>query len=325
MPRLSCFTPLGLLRLQSTPSEGQKIYDALTASLGKPGENYALTPGSREDAWCYATAIALGVAHLTLLHAGLQIDPSCVFEYLADREAEWGLVPPPTATVLQRRAALAAAELLPRGARREAVVAALAALLPNDFVFYRTTKPAEIALYPAALGDQPQNLQVPTVPRKLFQLGQPISANLGTPQAVQYRYLPNETAQPVLLVGDKVVVDPDDLNRAEVVTVMAAPAFGTFTATFQNPHNPGVVISTAPFPLWTSTQRSDLIVTSPAAAVDPTDRALIGNLLARILRGVSTWQVAAVTSGGSAGGTTGPFLVGESPVGATTLGMVSFP
>ena len=112
MPLLSAFTPLGVLRLQGSPSEAQNIYNALIASLGKPGENYSVVKGSRQDAWCYATAIAFAVAHLTLIHAGLQISPLCVFEYLADRENEWQIVPGPNDTILQRRAVLASREIL---------------------------------------------------------------------------------------------------------------------------------------------------------------------------------------------------------------------
>ena len=328
MPKLSAFTPLGVLRLQSIPSEARKIYNALAASLGKPGENYSIKTGTREDAWCYANAIAFAVAHLTLIHAGLQIKPDSVYEYLADREDEWGIVPPPNASIIERRGALAAAEILPRGARRESVTAALAALLVGDFVFYRTTKPSEIALWPNALGNQPMNLQLPTVPNKLYRLAQPVSFGLGSPQLVRYEFVPNATSQPALLAGDKLVVDAGNLGRAETVTVTEVGtgfAAGYFQATFGKPHDPRTVLSTAPWPAWASTQRSDLVVTSASAAVSPTKRLQIGNLLEKILRGVSTWQIAQVTSGGPSGGTAGPFFVGESPLGATTLGLVSFP
>ena len=338
MPLLSAFTPCGLLALESTPSEAQQIYDQLVASLGKPGENYSVVLGSREDAWCYATAKALAVAHLTLKHAGLQIDPSCVFEYMADREQEWGITPPPFATLQERRGALAAAMILPRGARREAVTAALAALLVSDFVFYRTTQPSEIVNWPELLGDSPMSLQLPTTPNKLYRLAQPVSFDLGSPQAVRYGVLPNATVQPPLLVGDVVVVDAADVGRAERVTVTAVsatpatdrrypayPAVGAFTATFTKPHDIGLPLTTAAWPTWASTQRQNLIVVSPAAAVDPTKRLQIGALLEKVLRGVSTWAIVAQTSGTSLGGTAGPFLVGTSPLGATPLGAVAFP
>lgn len=324
MPLLSAFTPIGLLRLQSTPSEGQKVYDALVASLGKPGENYTVTAGTREDAWCYATAIELGLAHLTLIHAGRQIDPSCVYEYLADREAEWQIVPEPDATLLERRAVLASRMLLPRGARRGAVVDALAKLLGADFIFYRTTKPSEIATWPVALGDQPMLLATPAVPFKLYQLAQPISFGLGSPQFVSYGTLRDALVQPPLRVGDTLVVNPEDIGRAETVTVTGLMS-GKFQATFTNPHNPGSTLSTSPWPAWASTQRVDLVVTSATAAVDPTKRKQIGELLERILRGVSVWQVGAVTGGGPFGGTAGPFKVGVSPIGATPLGLIAFP
>jgi hypothetical protein len=326
VPKLSAFTKLGILRLQGRPSEAEKIYRSLVASLGKPGQNYTVERGSREDAWCYANAVAFAVGHLTLIHAGRQIQPSCVYEYLADREQEWGIVPPPDSSILDRRAVLAARELLPRGARREAVVAALTQLLLDDFVFYRTTKPSEIQTWPLAGGDQPMLLAQPGVPNKLYALLQPVSFNLGTPQPVLITIPPLVSPQPDLVAGDKLIVDPGNFARAEVVTVESVDSTNTsFVGTFNNPHDPGAVLSTAAWPAWVSTQRENLIVVSASAAVDPVKRQQIGALLERILRGVSTWQIAAVTSGSSLGGTAGPFKIGVSPLGATPLGMISFP
>jgi len=315
MPRLSAFTPTGLLRMSSQPSEAENIYHAVIALLG---DNYDTSPGSRMDGWAYALARVLGVVRLTLIHAGLQIAPPYVAEMMGLREQEWQIVPGPDDSLPTRRATLAARELLPQGAARQAVVGALQTLLGSSFVWYRTTKPAELAVWPQALGDQPQNLQIPTVERKRLTVTAPISIGLGSPQAVPYAMVDAE--QPALLVGDKLLVEPTDLVRAEVVEI-AAVTPSTFTATFSQPHNVGSIGTTMPFPAWISTQRSDLVSVSPSIAVDPETRRKIGDLLERMLRGVSTWQIAAQTGPQTAG----PFLIGVSPIGATTFGLVTFP
>lgn len=319
MPLLSAFTPLGVLRLQSTPSEAEKIYRSLIAGLGK--DNYAVTPGSREDGWCYAMARCLAVARLTLIHAGKQIDPSCVYEYLADREAEWQIVPGPDDTILERRATLAARKLLPRGARREAVVDALQTLLGGAFVWYRTTKPAEIDTWPASAGAQPMNLQLPSVERKRLSITQPISIGLGSPQSVRYQLA--DAAQPALLAGDELVVEPENPARAEPVTVLSLSAGppATFRATFNGPHDTGCLGTTMPWPAWASSQRFDLVILTAAAALDPETRRKLNDLLQRLLRGVSTWGIVQETGPGFAG----PFVIGVSPIGATPFGIVTFP
>lgn len=320
MPLLSAFTPCGVLRLQSAPSEAQKIYDALVASLGEPGENYAVTPGSREDGWCYAMARCLAVVRLALIHAGKQIEADCVTEYIGDREAEWQIVPGPTDTLLQRRATLKARKLLPRGARREAVLDALQTLLGSAFVWYRTTKPNEIVTWPLNGGDQPMNLQLPALERKRLSITQPITVGLGAPQAVTYQMA--DAGQPALLAGDVLLVQPENLARAERVTVASVSALGgTFTATFHGVHDTGSLATTAPMPIWVSSQRLDLIVLTAAAALDLETRRKANDLLQRLLRGVSTWALVGETSPGM----TGPFILGVSPIGPTTLGTVTFP
>jgi hypothetical protein len=318
MPHLSAFTPLGVLRMQGGPSEAEKIYRSLVASLGTG--NYAVAIGMREDAWCYAWARCLAVARLTLIHAGRQIDPTCVFEYLGDREAEWQIVPGPNDSLLQRRAMFAARLLLPRGARREAVVDALQTLLGTAFVWYRPTKPSEIVSWPAAgAGSSPMNLQLPAVERKRLTITPPITA-LGSPIAVAY--VLDDASQPQLLVGDHLVVNPEMPGRTETVSVTAVNVgLGTFTATFLSPHDGGCTATTMPWPAWTSSQRFDLMILSPAAAIDPETRRKINDVLGRVLRGVSTWGIVQATSSTTAG----PFVIGVSPIGATPFGSISFP
>lgn len=312
---LSAFTPCGFLMLKGGPSLAETIYNALIASLGG---NYDVSRGSRMDGWCYALAMQLAEVRLTMIHAGLQISPPCVTEMMADREQEYGIVPGPYDTLETRRLVLAARELLPRGARREAVVDALSTLLGVSFVWYRTTKPAEIDTWPARLGAQPMNLQLGSVPRKRIVITQPISIGLGAPQSVSYVLA--DAGEPAVLIGDHIVIQPEMIARTETVVVTAVTSTH-FTATFNNVHDDGSTGTTAPFPMWESNQRHDVIIVAPSVAVDPEWRRKINEILERILRAVSTWAIVATSGPGVAG----PFILGTSPIGATPFGTVMYP
>ena len=322
MPLLSAFTPLGQLTLSSKPSHGERFYEMLTASLGgsttPTGGSYDLSQGTRAEATCYAQAMRMAHVRYLLEHAGKQIDPDCLDEMLADREHEYGIVPGPNDTPAKRRAAVKARKLLSRGARREAVEDALRTLLGAAFVAYRTTRPAEILNWPTSLGDQPQNLQLPTVPRKLVRITDPISIELGHPQAVDYTPVDPSTA--TLLVGDTVVVEPEILGITETVLVSAVSA-GSFTATFNKPHSGGCLATTQPYPLWTGTQRASLILVSALLAIDPETRRKVDELMQRIARGVSTWCVVQDLGGGTAG----PFILDVSPMDATPFDAITTP
>ena len=315
MPVLSAFTPTGFLELADEPSEAENIYDAILASLGDG--NYDLEEGSREEAWAYAWAWTLAAARLTMIHAGLQIVPECVDEMMANREAEWQIVPGPFDSLADRRAVLAAREMLPRGARREAVEDALRTMLGASFLWYYTTKPADIEMWPATLGAQPQNLKSPITLRKRVTITQPISIGLGAPQTVSYAI---GSDQPQLDVGDELVIEPEQIARTEVVTVTAIPG-NTFTATSLEPHNWNCIATTMPFPMWSSNQRQNLVITSSAAARDPETRRKAKDLLGRILRGVSTWGIVEEVSSGVAG----PFTLDVSPLDCTPIGTITYP
>lgn len=314
MPRLSAFTPLGLLRCSAKPSEAQNIYEALITSLGG---NYDVSHGGRMDGFCYALAIRLARARLKLIHAGLQISPLNVTEMMSDREAEWQITPGPFDTLETRRSTLAAREKLPRGARREAIEDLLQTLLGDAFVWYYTTKKADIATWPLTLGDPAQNLQNPSIPRKRLTITQSVSVGLGAPQTVAYTMSAGSSA---LIGGDELSVDPGNITRTETVTVTAVTPT-TFTATFNNPHDVDSPASTMPFPIWCSNQRDNAVIVDAVTAVDPEARRKINEIMSRALRAVSTWAIVAETSAGTAG----PFRIGVSPIGATPFGIVTFP
>jgi len=332
MPKLSRFSPCGMLTLSSQPSHAEQIYKALVASQGDAYRDGKGQLNPRQEARLYAQAMGLARARYALLAAGNQQFARHAWDLLPVQEREHGLIPRPGETLGERRGALAARMLLPAGASQTNVENALRELLGDDFVAYRPTPASEAALYPANLGDQPMLLQPPEVARKLCRLEQVIATGLGAPQEVAYSDVldpkPTATGAEVLAVGDRVLVEPENDALAEVVTVEAARVviFSEiddyqirFTATFTKPHQAGAVLTTAPYPYWTSTKRHSLVVLTASAAADPETRRKVNELMSRLARGVSTWDIAAE----SAPGVAGPFRVGEGRLGITPMGTVA--
>lgn len=323
MPYLSIFTPLGALELSGETPMGQKIFEARRRALGygTPDRSFDFTEGTLLDGYCYAAAMLDAGQAAYLKRAADQAIPSRTVEALPIREREYGIVPAAGDTVADRQAAYEARRLAPEGARYTNVVESLRTLLGDAFVAYRTTLPAEIVTYPTALGDQPMNLQLPEVPRKLVTVTPAISV-LGA-QTVAYAVIdqpidPEGQAITDLLVGDTLVVDPGKMGIEERVVVTAV-ASGTFTATFAKPHDAGALGTTAPYPRWSSTQRRSFVVVTEAPAVDPETRRKIHDAMRGLTRSVSTWAIVPA-SGDSAG----PFIPGfgipgVTPVEALTL------
>ena len=326
MPRFSAFTRFGHLRFSSKPPPAKPIYESIVASLGGDGKNFAIVPGSRQDATAYAQAMGLARARLTIQRAGNQKFPSKVTDLIAVREEEYGIVPSATATMSQRRAALVAAKLLPLGASQTVVENALRGLLGADFLAFRPTTTAEAVSWPTNLGDQPMNLQAPSVPRKLFKTIDSVPA----PGTLRIRA--HQIAVPTApgsntnapLFGDMMVWDPENDARTEKLFLETTTNLGggvwVLQSTFASAHDPGVTVTTQPYPMWTSSKRHSLVVLTNAAASDPDRRRQVNELMAKILRGVSTWDI----TDGSGGSTGGPFLVGVGRIDITTLDAVTY-
>lgn len=329
MPKLSLFTPLGLLKMTSNPSPARVIYDAKVRALGGNGPNFVIAKGSLLGGRLYAESIAEAMIDEKLKRAGDQDLPTRVVEQLPDREFEFGVVPPAGTTPQQRKLALAARMLLPGGASRNNVENALRTLLGSAFIAYRTITAAERVKYPTNLGDSPQNLKNPSIPRKLVRLTAGISTNLGVSQLAGYTVVsPAATSaeDPVLRPGDEIVVEPEVKGRTEVVTVTNTylPEFEgeglLLRAVFNKAHEANAWCSTAPHPLWISTQRSCLVILREPDAYDPEIRRMTHDLLHRILRGISTWSIVGETAANQAG----PFILNESPMNATPFGTITY-
>lgn len=290
MPKLSIFTPCGALALSSKPSRIQTIYEAHKANLNdRPDENFAVQPGTNIEASIYARAREHARARYTLERAYNNANPRKATETLAGLEEELGVVPSPTDTLGQRRAAITARSLLPGGATYANITAALSTLLGSDFVAYRLTQPGEVVSVPAVGGDQPGNFRVPSTVIKNYRLATGVP-NPGTPTTIQYAPFDATVPTPPLLNGDALVVDPAIAGITETVTVSSATP-SSFVATFTKPHDPGVLATTQPYPYWTSSKRFSLVVVTRKAAENADTRRKIHELMARIARGVSTWAI----------------------------------
>lgn len=307
MPRLSAFTPCGHLTLSGRHAHGQDIYEQLRAGMS-PDKGYTTAWDSNVQATLYARAMAVASAQYTLERAGNQNDPRTATEMLPELERDFRAVPGPFDTAQDRRDRLAVKVLASRGARRESVEDALTTALGDGFRAYLTTDTADAAVDSAAPGDV-GNFVAPGTPPKVVRLTNGASIT-GLSSTVAYELLLGEALQ----VGETLCVDPDPgQTRTERVTVTALGS-GTLTTTFQHGHDVDTVGTAGYAPVWTSTKRHALVVLSDAAAVDAESRRVASETMARMVRGVSTWDVC---------DDSGPFKVGVGRLGVTTIGAVT--
>ncbi len=307
MPRFSMFTPFGALAFSSQPSRVENIYRATVANLGS---SYDTTPGTNVEASVYASSRELARARYVLDRAVNNADPLKATEMLPVLEAEYGLTPGPTDILPARRRALAARKLLPKGATYANITNSLATLLGSGFLAYRVTQAVEAANYPSAGGASPGNFARVGTQLKVVRLSTAISMGLGSPQTVAYTPFAITSGQVTLTVGDVLVVDPAIPGITERVTVTASSAT-TITATFAKPHDAQTLATTQLYPYWTSSQRHAMVVVTPAVAFDGDKRRQIHELMARIARGVSTWDIVPSVDATH----TAPFTIGDAVLG----------
>lgn len=106
--------------------------------------------------------------------------------------------------------------------------------------------------------------------------------------------------------------------------IAATPAPRTFTGVFQNGHDVGATVTTMSWPYGWSTQHFVFIVVTPAAAVDAELRREVNEFMARSARGVGQWAIVRPSTATAVGGTIGPFLPGQTPIGTAPLGVFPF-
>lgn len=320
MSGYSAFAPYGLLSFGASPSAAEVIYDQLLANQGTA---YSPEIGGPAEGAIYAKAIVLGCAKSQIERAGVQTSPlDLAEEILPIRERETGIVPSPYATLETRRKDVAAKLAVSKGARRSNVVAQLQMVLGDAFVALRPVRKDEIVASPATPDDTSGNwLNTTKVSaRKLFRLVDPVTKT-GDHQDIGYETIDGANASDLLAVGDRVVIDPGDEGRVEVITVTSSVTTAsppTFAGVFQKPHSPGALVAAMRFPRQQSNKRHSLVVVTEKAALDPEIRRRIHGVMRGVSRGVSTWSIVHEVSSGS--GTCGPFKVGVGKLGITTIG-----
>jgi len=311
MPRPSAFNST---HFSSRLPHSHLIYLEMVKALGN-GENYTEEFNSLAMARVYANARAFGRCKYTLERSGSQFHAKKTLELLPTLEREYGIVPPPGASIEERRSDLTVAMRIARGARVSNVVAVMSELFGADFVAYAPTASADAVdstADPAAVGLYPQ----PGTPRSVLRL---MSSIVTLNQAITVRakvlISGTGTVSP-LRDGDKFIVDSGSLNRCEAVTATAVVFDGDelrITAVFTKPHTAGVKLATGRHPMLSTTKRHNLLVLSANAAADASQRRRENRAANRTFRGVSTWSVA---------DSSGPFRVGVGRLGITTIGAV---
>lgn len=296
-------------------------------------QSYSTEEGTRMRAFCYAQAMHAARVRYTLEHAGFQLDPLKVTEMLPLREEEYGLIPGFNDSIDERRAALAARLLAPKGGWYNNIKNALLTLLGDSFVQYAPTTVGQAEVTPLLCGDQPMNLISNQRLPKLIRLTPMISTGLGTPQWLRYQVVELEpipdqrtpTLPPQnLLVGETLVVDPGHNvlhERCEVLDLRElVPGDPEILLEITKPHAAGTLATNYFYPFWRSTKRYNIAVLEASAAATPETRRKVNELLEKMVRVVSTWSIAQEDPGNPLH--TGVFVVGSSRLGTQTLGDV---
>jgi hypothetical protein len=299
MPLFSAFTPFGHFAFSSKPSHGESIYKTLRNNFGDVfGTDF---DSNLEQARLYAQAMCLASSQYQLDRAANNRKPLTATELLGALERDYQVVPPPKATLHERRVYLAALQRISRGNRREAMEDALRTLLGSDFIEYRTTRRADIVATPGSVG-VPGVFLGPGAKKKVFSIDVAISTvGFAFPLTVPITSLGGTDAP---TVGEIYCVDPDPRRSIDQISIEGVGP-GTITTRFTQPHEPGC-LAVRPHPYWSSNQRVDTVVVTMAAATNTETRRKIDELMARAVRGVSTWQIIQ--------GTTPGFFTSDDPV-----------
>lgn len=322
MPLYSAFTSYGQLEYSSEPSDAEKIYDAARAGYIDPKTGTAtidLSEGTYHESKLYARALAIADAKATVRRSGNQENPLKAVEALPHHEAELRLPPRATATIDERRAAVAVRRRRSRGNRYEALYEGLSRILGAALIAIRPIGAHEGTTWPASPATGPGVFVRNDQPAKVVRLLDPVTT-LGAPLTVAYENW--DTTQPdiQLVKGDVLAVQPENLGLAEKVTIASVAGVGTartLTATFSKGHDQDASASTGPVPIWWSTLGHMLVVVAHEAALDAELVAQVNEYLERTLKGGTTWSIVEPTTPGAS--TIGPFTLGVSPLGAVPI------
>lgn len=270
----------GGFRFSSRPPHGRRIYEAMKEAQG---DTYNESFEGRQSARIYAAAMSLAAAQYQADRAIANANPLTATELLPQIERDYQLVPGYLDTLDERRKEADSRRKITRGPRRESIEDALRSLLGVDFIEYRADEP-NVAAWPSQPGEVGV-FAAPGARKKMFRLDEAV-AMPGVERTLAITLLFGESP----LAGESYTVDPDTRNPSiEKVTLVAASA-ASITATFAKPHPAGALAS-RPHPVWISDRRHSLVRVTPAAATDPETRRRINEVMTRMVRGVSRWNV----------------------------------
>ena len=312
MPKFSAFTPFGILKFSSAPSELEGQYRALGQQLDQ-----AFDPADpNNEAEKYATARHLARVNLTLQRAGNQRDVTKALDLLPLRERDFLVTPSPFDNLLVRQNRLAALKMQQLGATASNIRNTLSTAIGSAFVGLKINTPASTARDLPTSCFQPLGLE-----SVWLQLTLPVAVP-GLQWATYQNLDPTITTPEALQLGDTVTVQGENNWLAEVVTVAAiqttAAGLFQFQATFANAHDVGAIVTTMPYPRWATTQCFLYVELTPAGAINPLVRLQVDAIMARVARGVVQWATV-----GASGGLIGPFVIGTSPLGTAALGSIA--
>lgn len=317
MPKFSIFAPFGHLKFSSAKPLGQQLFEAGKAGFG--GVAFKIERGSRVFAWLYAWAMSLATLRMRVERAGRQWDPRRVYEHIDDYERDHGVVPRPGQTVAERRNELVwRRKLLPRPTRAN-VENELRERIGDAFLAFLPTAKSDVVNWPPSLGDSPMLLARPSLPRAIAKTLTPIAS----PGAQQWIFYEQHSAGVAweLRERDVVVIEPEVPDRAERVTLIAVTSGSEAGYSIQiNPtkaHPSGATIARAPLPIWAGTKRHSLVVLTADDIEAPEVRRRAHEVMERMMRSTSTWDLAGANDGGEAAG---PFTVGGGKLGVTPIG-----
>lgn len=324
----SAFAPFGMLEFSGELSEGEKIYKAMVGAYtdpttGKPAID--LSQGTHHQAKTYATAMAIAAARVTVKRARNQIQPATSFELLSAHANRYGVSRAPGQTLPAFRSLVAAQKKILRGARHEAIVEGLSAILGPALIAYRVLRFNESFPWPTMPGasTDPGIFTRPDLPAKTVKILDPITPPSFAPITVSYTNWNDNEPEVRLSAGDVICVQAESDGNEERVVVQTSDGEGderTITAIFAKPHDENCSATTGPVPIWTSQRRFVLVVGTREATKDPELRRQVNAFMARISRNVTQWAFVHPTTPGA--DTIGPFTLDDSELGAVTVGDV---
>lgn len=306
----SDFEPFGVWEFSDDTPVTEKIFDAMSESLGPAFQQPDQAAETFADAVCY------GVAQLQLEAAGAQDDPDQISYLLSDVERDYEILAPVNATLAERRAALKTAIEAHYGAITSVIFDGLEEICGDLFYYWRPMDFDEVSL------DAVPPLDPYTKPIRIISLQGLTGHGIIWPgaQTVTYSRLLDDGNG--ISQGETLTVDPHNPGLTERVTVTAATAT-TITATFTKVHEINTKATTGPYPLWRSNKCHSMIVVNDSVLDNQTQINAIHAFMRKCMPASNTWAICQST-GIPPGKYVGPFdgdlnRIGQTPIAASQI------